>query len=77
MSNIEELGRIELRLGAGQGYLLVNGERRPLPVTSSIKAGVFYWLVGLGFLGEYQLVFERPGASDLNVRVTIHPKRFS
>ena len=73
---IEELDRIELKLGAARGYLLVQGERRPLPVGSSIKSGVFYWQAGLGFLGEYQLVFERPGAPDIIVRVTIRPKRF-
>jgi Beta-propeller repeat len=73
---IEQLDRIELKLGAARGYLLVQGERRPLPVGSSLKSGVFYWQAGLGFLGEYQLVFERPGAPDLIVRVTIRPKRF-
>ncbi len=73
---IEELGRIELKLGAMRGNLLVRGERRMLPVGSSIKRGVFYWQAGPGFLGEYQLVFERPGAPDLIVRVTIRPKRF-
>ncbi len=35
---IEELDRIELKLGAARGYLLVNGERRPLPVGSSSRA---------------------------------------
>ena len=73
---IEELGRIELKIGATRGYLLVQGERRMLPAGSSIKRGVFYWQAGPGFLGEYQLVFERPGAPDLIVRVTIRPKRF-
>jgi hypothetical protein len=70
------LERVELELGATNGYLLVNGDRRPLPVGSSIKRGVFYWQAGPGFLGEYQLVFERPGSPDLIVRVTIRPKRF-
>jgi hypothetical protein len=73
---IEELDRVELKIGATRGYLLVQGERRPLPVGSSIKSGAFYWQAGLGFLGEYQVGFERPGAPDLIVRVTIRPKRF-
>jgi hypothetical protein len=73
---MDELERVELELGATNGYLLVNGDRRPLPVGSSIKRGVFYWQAGPGFLGEYQLVFERPGSPDLIVRVTIRPKRF-
>jgi hypothetical protein len=73
---MDELERVELELGATNGYLLVNGDRRPLPVGSSIKRGIFYWQAGPGFLGEYQLVFERPGSPDLIVRVTIRPKRF-
>jgi hypothetical protein len=73
---IEELDRIELKLGATRGYLLVQGQRRLLPAGSSLKGGLFYWQAGLGFLGEYQLVFERPGAPDIIVRVTIRPKRF-
>jgi hypothetical protein len=73
---MEELERIEQDLGATAGYLLVNGEPRPLPIGSSIKRGSFYWQPGPGFLGDYQLVFERPGSPDLMVRVTIRPKRF-
>jgi len=73
---IEELDSIELKLGAARGYLLVNGERRPLPVGSSLQGGVFYWQAGPGFLGDYQLVFERPGSADVMRRVAIRPKRF-
>jgi hypothetical protein len=73
---MEELGRIEVPLGATNGNLLVNGARRPLPVGSSMNRGIFYWQAGPGFLGNYELVFERPGAPDLTVRVTIKPKRF-
>ena len=68
---MEELGRIELPIGAWKGYSVVNGERRPLPVGSSLKGGVFYWQAGLGFLGQHQLVFERPGSGELTVGVTI------
>jgi hypothetical protein len=49
---IEELERIELQLGATAGYLQVNGERRDLPLGSSLKAGTFQWNVGPGFLGD-------------------------
>ncbi|HEX4595127.1 MAG TPA: hypothetical protein VH157_12670, partial [Bryobacteraceae bacterium] len=73
---MEELGRVELDLGAMRGNLLVNGQRRPLPIGSSLKRGTFYWQSGPGFLGEYRLVFERPGSPDLIVRVLIRPKRF-
>jgi hypothetical protein len=70
----EELGRIELSLGAPAGHLLVGGEQRPLPIGSSIKDGTFYWEVGPGFLGEYQLLFERPGGTPVPVRITVHAK---
>ncbi len=73
---MEELGRIELNAGASKGYLLVNGERRGLPVGSTLKAGVFYWQAGLGFLGEYQLVFERADGSEVRVGVRIRAKGF-
>jgi hypothetical protein len=73
---MEELGRIELNAGASKGYLLVNGERTGLPVGSTLKAGVFYWQAGLGFVGDYQLVFERADGSGVRVGVTIRPKRF-
>jgi hypothetical protein len=70
----EELGRIELVLGASTGHLLVSGEQRQLPIGSSIKDGTFYWEVGPGFLGEYQLLLERPGGTPVRVRITVHAK---
>jgi len=53
----------------------VNGEQRPLPVGSSLKGGIFYWQIGLAFLGEYELVFERPDSTRTRVGVTVHSKR--
>jgi hypothetical protein len=73
---MQELERIELDLGAYEGQLLVAGEKHPLPIGSTLKDGVFYWQAGLGFLGNYDLVFRRPGLSDLHVGVSIQPKRF-
>jgi hypothetical protein len=73
---MQELERIELELGANSGGLLINGEERSLPIGSTLKGGVFYWQTGLGFLGEYDLIFRRPGLSALRVKVTIMPKRF-
>jgi uncharacterized repeat protein (TIGR01451 family) len=73
---IEEVGQLELPLGAISGYQLVNGERRPLPIGSSLKHGVFYWQAGPGFLGEYHLVFERKDGTESQVRVKIRPKRY-
>ena len=73
---IEELERIELDLGANSGGLLINGEQRSLPIGSTLKGGIFYWQAGLGFFGDYDLVFRRPGLSDLPTRITVKPKRF-
>ena len=73
---IEELGRMELRAGVNGGYMLVNGERHPLPDGSSLNDGVFYWQPGPGFVGEYQLELTRPNADAVRVRVKIWPKSF-
>jgi hypothetical protein len=70
----DELGRIELPAGVVQGYLLVGGERRPLPIGSSIRNGVFRWQVGPGFLGDYRLLFERRNGETMEVLVKVHPK---
>ena len=67
---------MELPLGAVSGYELVNGERRPLPIGSSLKRGVFYWQPGPGFLGEYHLVFEQKDGTEVHVRVKIGKKTF-
>jgi len=74
---IEELGQIEVPLGAVGGYQLVNGERRPLPIGSSLRRGVFYWQPGPGFLGEHNLVFEQKDGTEVQVSVKIRAKQFS
>jgi hypothetical protein len=74
--DLQEMERIEIEVGASEGYMLFEGERQPLPIGSSMKDGVFYWQPGPGFLGEYQLVFERPDASSMHVKATIRPKQF-
>jgi hypothetical protein len=42
-----------------EGYLIVGDELRPLPIGSTLDArtGIFSWLPGPGFLGDYRLVF--------------------
>jgi len=74
---MEEVGRIELHVGAAHGNMLVEGEAQALPVGSTLKGGVFYWQPGPGFLGEYRLQFERPDGSRIPVRVNIVPKRYA
>jgi YVTN family beta-propeller protein len=74
---MEEVGHIELHLGAASGHMLVQGEPHSLPTGSTLKGGVFYWQPGPGFLGEYTMQFERPDGSSIPVRVNIVPKRYS
>ncbi len=73
---IEELGLTQIPLGAISGYQLVNGEHRPLPIGSSLKDGVFYWQPGPGFLGNFNLVFERTDGTQIPVRIRINNKTF-
>jgi len=75
--SMEELGRIELPVGATNGYLLVKDERLPLPVGSTLQGGRFYWQAGPGFLGNYDLEFERPSGEQVRVQVTIRPRTYS
>src|ERR1700687_5721221 len=35
------------------------GEPQALPTVSTLKGGIFYWLPGPGFLGEYNMQFDR------------------
>jgi len=62
------------------GYLVIGEELRPLPIGSTLDAqrGVFSWLPGPGFLGEYELVFIAKDAFGVQrripVQVTIKPK---
>jgi hypothetical protein len=73
---MEEVGCIELHLGAATGSTLVQGEARGLPIGSTLKGGIFYWQLGPGFLGEYTMQFERPDGRRIPVRVSIVPKRY-
>jgi hypothetical protein len=66
---IKELGRIELDLSASfndvseiSGYLLAGNRILSLPIGSTLKDGVFYWIPGLAFFGEYRLVFIEQGS---------------
>jgi len=73
---MEEVGHIELHLGAVTGNMLVAGDAQTLPTGSTLKGGVFYWQPGPGFLGEYKMQFERPDGTRVSVRVNILPKRY-
>ena len=75
--DVEEMDRIEVPLGATSGHLLVDGERQPLPAGSTLKGGVFYWQLAPGFLGEYNLVFSKPGAAPTSMRISVGAKTYS
>lgn len=83
----KETEQVEVRLssfagdgGSYEGYVVINGRMRPLPVGSSLDkaAGVFKWQPGPGFVGNYKLVFLRtqPGGATVRIPVnlTIKPK---
>ncbi len=60
-----------------EGYLIVGEELRALPIGSTLDAvaGVFSWLPGPGFLGDYRLVFvNREGMSRAFLTVRIEPR---
>ncbi len=62
------------------GYLVKGHRLKPLPVGSTLdtKRGIFYWLPGPGFLGDFRLVFikkDRYGnAVKKSILMTILPK---
>jgi hypothetical protein len=72
--SMEEVGRIEMEIGAVQGYHIINGEAGGLPTGSKLKDGVFYWGAGPGFLGSHELRFEKPDGSTITVHINIQPK---
>jgi hypothetical protein len=74
---VEEMDRIEVPLGAVSGYVVANGQRQPLPIGSTLLDGVFYWQLAPVFLGEYDMLFERPDGTPLHLRVLVRPKTYS
>jgi hypothetical protein len=82
---IKELERIELDLSASfsdtskiSGYLLAGNRILSLPIGSTLKDGVFYWIPGLAYLGKYRLVFIEHGPYGVmnrkDVMVKIGPR---
>ena len=85
-----ELERIEIELAPEQaivdgtqyeGYHVANGQRRKLPVGSTLDAatGRFAWLPSAGFIGRYQLLFVRTApdgrADQIAVEIVLLPLR--
>ncbi len=90
---IHETERVELHLESTQppflissspgsiyGYLVVGEQLRKLPVGSTLdrQKGIFYWILGLGFVGNYDLVFVKKESTGemwkKKIRLTIAPK---
>jgi hypothetical protein len=73
-----ERDRLEIQLasaGAGEyaGYLMVGGRLRELPNGSSFDParGAFYWQPGLGYIGDYDLLFVKTRADGVRERVPV------
>jgi hypothetical protein len=76
--HVDQTGRIEVQLPAlasdeYAGVMDVRGERRALPLGSSLDAaaGIFSWQPAPGFLGAYDLVFVSTATPDIVVRVRV------
>jgi len=69
--------RVEVQLPPGEGeyagYQVVNGERRSLPLGSSLDRaqGIFYWEPGPGFLGAHDLEFSPAQGGVVRVRAVV------
>ena len=78
---IRELEQIECHIpNVETGYLIAGNKVHPLPVGSKLytKNGLFRWIPGPGFYGDYRLVFvvkDQNGAlSKIEIIVNIFPK---
>jgi hypothetical protein len=87
---IKELERLEIHIPEGTkglaplsrytGYHVVGPQLRPLPIGSYLDSerGIFYWQPGVGYIGEYQLVFIKRGNTNgmkkISLLVKINPK---
>ncbi|MCP4216104.1 MAG: agmatine deiminase family protein [bacterium] len=72
--NIFQTTDADLRVS---GYLLSDGKKTRLPIGSTLdkKNGIFYWLPGPGFVGEYELLFLSPKqGTEKKIKIVISPK---
>jgi len=67
-------GGVRARAGDGTQPPTGAARRRPLPLGSSLRNGVFYWQPPAGFLGDYQLEFVRPDGGVIRAQITIQSK---
>jgi hypothetical protein len=87
---LRELERLEIHFSEGTrglapwwryaGYQVVSHQLKPLPPGSTFdrERGIFYWQMGVGFIGEYQLVFFQKDKNDTIskrfIKINILPK---
>jgi hypothetical protein len=79
-----ETEQVEVRLASRfddthatyEGYVVVNGRMRPLPVGSSLDTatGVFTWQPGPSFIGHYEFVFVRTTTGGVKTRIPVDLK---
>jgi hypothetical protein len=52
--------------GILKGFQLIGNHSRELPIGSTLdnRRGIFYWQLGVGFIGEYRLVFLQKDKND-------------
>lgn len=76
---LKETERLEIHLTPGfSAHRIISGSLRDLPVGSSCdyKNGIFCWLPGPGFLGEFRLQFNIPGAARPCLAIIIIKPRY-
>ncbi len=82
---VEEMERLEINLGdrflGACGYMKQGDQFVPLPIGSTFdpNKGVFYWQLGPGFSGCYELIFienQLPVSMKKTITITILPKQY-
>jgi hypothetical protein len=78
---VREAEQVELKLASQfddspatyEGYVVVGGRMRPLPVGSTLNTttGVFSWQPGPGFIGRYEFVFLRTSGWGIKTRIPV------
>ncbi len=60
--------------GSYEGYVVIDGEMRPLPVGSSLsrRNGSFKWQPGPGFVGNYEFIFVRTTEEGFKTRIPVN-----
>jgi hypothetical protein len=81
---LKELQRVAIGMGENvavvSGYMMNGTQYTPLPIGSTLDsaAGMYYWSPGIGFYGDYKLLFIIKNTANLYykkiIQITIKPK---